>query len=214
MSRSVGAPSQPVPRRSFAACPYLPAGRPGLDWRALHAFRSGAREAAFYLTCLEYAQTLWQQGLAARALLCLDRAMGADLRGPEPILAAHPMPYRAMAWLVAHTPADVFLGNPRVHFQHYADRLGEPRREPRRWRAWACWGLVRVVRPDLPADPRHAVHEPSEAEIYAGLVAHALPGEAQSWATLRLELRGASALPPPSPLGSAGADREKLEGHR
>jgi hypothetical protein len=27
------------------------------------------------------------------------------------------------------------LRNPRVHFQHYAGRMNEPRREQRRWRA-------------------------------------------------------------------------------
>jgi hypothetical protein len=172
----------------FAACPHLPVPRTGLDWRALHAFREGDRGEAFYLTCLEYGQALWQQQLAARALLCLDRAMGADLMGDEAVLAHHPIPYRAMAWIVAQTPVEVFLGNPRVHFQHYADRLGEPRREQRRWRAWACWALVRVVRPEFPADPRHAVHEPASDEIHAGLVQWALPGEAQAWETLYTEV--------------------------
>ena len=116
---------------ALEACPHLPVARSGLDWRALHAFRAGERGTAFYLTCLEYAQVLWQRRLAARAMLCLDRALGAELRGDEPVLALHPMPYRAMAWIVAHAPQDVFIGNPRVHFQHYADRLGEPRREQR-----------------------------------------------------------------------------------
>ena len=31
--------------------------------------------------------------------------------------------------------------NPRVHFQHLADRMNELRREQRRWRMWACWNL-------------------------------------------------------------------------
>ena len=173
---------------TFDACPHLPVPRAGLDWRALHSYRAGERGAAFYLTCLEYGQALWQQRLAARALLCLDRAMGADLQGDEAVLASHPMPYRALAWIVAHTPSEVFIGNPRVHFQHYADRLGEPRREQRRWRAWACWVLVRVVRPEFPADPRHAVKEPTPDEIYAGLTQRAFPGEAEAWATLHAEL--------------------------
>jgi hypothetical protein len=88
-----------------------------------------------------------------------------------------------MTWMIRHTPADVFLGNPRVHFQHYADRMNEPRREQRRWRAWACWALVRIVRPELPSDPRHQVDEPSHEEIEARLREHGLPGEAELWRT-------------------------------
>jgi hypothetical protein len=162
-------------------CPHLPPPRAGLDWRHLHRFRDTDRGAEFYFACLEYSQALWQQGRAARALLCLDRAFGADLRGDEPILAKWPLPYAAVAWLMARTPADVFLGNPRVHFQHYADRMNEPRRELRRWRAWAGWALARAVRPDLPGDPRHQVIEPALAEIGAGLRAQGHPGETELW---------------------------------
>lgn len=162
-------------------CPYLPPAREGLDWRALNAFRESERGAGFYLTCLEYGQVLWQRRLAARAMLCLDRAMGAELGGSEPVLREWPMPYAAMRWIVAQAPAEVFVGNPRVHFQHYADRMNEPRREQRRWRAWACWALVRVARPDYAADPRHRVVEPQEVEIAAGLRLHGLPDEEEVW---------------------------------
>ena len=175
----------------FPPCPHLPAPRAGLDWRALHAFREAERGGAFYLACLEYGHTLWQRGLAARALLCLDRALGADLRGDEPELRAQPLPYAAMAWLIAATPPGVFLGNPRVHFQHYADRMNEPRREQRRWRAWACWALARAVRPELAGDPKHRVVEPAHAEIEAALRAHGLPGEPELWqAVLRRVAKG------------------------
>ena len=163
-------------------CPHLPVPRTGLDWRTLHVFRGGSRGPEFYAACLEYGHALWQQGFAARSLLCLDRAMGAELRGDEQVLAKQPIPYAAMAWLIAQTPREVFLGNPRVHFQHYADRMNEPRRDQRRWRAWACWALARAVRPDLPGDPRHRVVEPSHDEIRDGLEAHGLPGEAALWA--------------------------------
>lgn len=165
----------------FPPCPHLPPPRPGLDWRALHRFRHGDRGMEFYGACLDYAQVLWRRGLAARSLLCLDRAFGTELRGDEPGLRQWPLPYAAMAWLIAHTPAGVFIGNPRVHFQHYADRMNEPRRDQRRWRAWACWALSRAVRPDLPGDPRHRVVEPSLDDIRAGLSAHGLPGEAERW---------------------------------
>lgn len=163
-------------------CPFLPGPRPGLDWRALHAFRGGERGAHFYSACLEYGHTLWLQGYAARTLLCLDRAFGADVAANDPVLGSYPLPYFAMGWCIAHTPPERAVGNPRVHFQHYADRMNEPRREQRRWRAWACWAVTRVVQPDLPADPKHRVVEPSLEEITAGLVAHGHAGEAALWA--------------------------------
>lgn len=166
---------------SLPSCPHLPVPRPGLDWRALHVFRQQDRGAEYYLACLEYGHSLWQRGFAARALLCLDRAMGADLSGDEAVLSDWPMPYAAMRWFIVNTPEGFFLGNPRVHFQHYADRMNEPRRELRRWRAWACWALARAVRPELPGDPRHHVQEPSANEIYAQLGNVAFPGEAALW---------------------------------
>jgi hypothetical protein len=165
----------------FPLCPHLPPPRMELDWRALHAFRGAERGSEFYFACLEYGHVLWRKGFAARSLLCLDRALGAELGGSEAVLRDYPLPYAAMAWLIEHTPDDVFIGNPRVHFQHYADRMNEPRREQRRWRAWACWALARAVRPELPADPKHRVIEPTLDEITAGLRAHGHPGEAALW---------------------------------
>jgi hypothetical protein len=162
-------------------CPHLPPPRPGLDWRTLNAFAEGERGERFYDACLEYAHALWQRKYAARAILCLDRAMGADLRGDEAILAAWPMPYAAMTWFMRHTPPGVFIGNPRIHFQHYADRMNEPRREQRRWRAWACWALARKVMDHLPGDPRHRVDEPTLKEIEVHLHRHGLPGESALW---------------------------------
>lgn len=169
-------------------CPHLPVPRAGLDWRSLHVFRGTARGEDFYFACLEYGHALWQRGFAARALLCLDRALGAELSGNEPILRTHPLPYAAMAWLIAATPRDVFIGNPRVHFQHYADRMNEPRREQRRWRAWACWALTRAVRPEFPADPKHRVAEPAIGEIDAALKTHGHAGEAELWRALLQQL--------------------------
>ena len=139
------------------------------------------RGEAFYLTALTYGHYLWQRGLAARAILCLDRALGADLPGDAAVLHDWPMPYAALAWMLAEVPEGVFVGNPRVHYQHLADRMNEPRREQRRWRAWACWALTRRVRPDYAADPKHAVVEPGEALITDQLLAHGLPGEAGLW---------------------------------
>jgi hypothetical protein len=154
---------------------------PGLDWRALALHRGAARGAAFYFSCLEYGQVLWCRGQPARAMLCLDRAMGADLEGDEAVLKEWPMPYEAMASIMKDTPGDVFLGNPRVHFQHYADRMNEPRREQRKWRAWACWALARMVLPELPPDPKHAVIEPSSEQIAEALARHGIADEARLW---------------------------------
>ena len=164
-----------------APCPHLPPLRADLDWRALHLHRGEARGAEFYFSCLEYGQTLWCRGRAARAILCLDRAFGADLQGAEPVLAAWPLPYAALGWLLVHVPPEVFVGNPRVHFQHYAGRMNEPRREQRRWRAWACWALARAFRPQLPGDPRHAIREPAPDEIEPALRRHGHAGEAALW---------------------------------
>jgi hypothetical protein len=162
-------------------CPHLPAPRAGLDWRSLHAHRETDRGAEFYQDCLEYGHALWQRGLPARAVLCLDRALGADLRGNESVLASWPLPYAAMAWLIGCTPTELSVGNPRVHFQHYAGRMNDPRREQRRARAWACWALTRIVRPELPGDPRHQIAEPTTEEIAAALRAHGHPGEGELW---------------------------------
>ena len=114
-------------------------------------------------------------------MLCLDRAMGADLKGDESVLKDWPIPYAAMAWFMGNTPRGVFIGNPRVHFQHYADRMNEPRRDQRSWRAWACWALARSVLRELPGDPRHRVDEPTLEEIRARLERHGIPGEADLW---------------------------------
>jgi hypothetical protein len=174
-------------RGMMALCPHLPPPRPGLDWRTLNAFADGDRGALFYHACLEYANSLWHRGYAARAILCLDRAMGADLRGDESVLLEWPLPYAAMIWFMRHTPQGVFIGNPRVHFQHYAGRMNEPRKEQRRWRAWACWALARRVMPELHGDPRHKVAEPTATQIGARLQRHGIAGEAALW---RSELKG------------------------
>lgn len=167
--------SHPLP-----PCPLLPVAPPDMDAGALTA-HGDERDADFYLTALTYAQYLWQRGLAARAILKLDRALLADLRGDEAVLKQWPLPYEAMAWFLRQAPPDVFIGNPRVHFQHLADRMNEPRREQRRWRIWACWAIARIVRPEFPADPKHAVREPTVAEIAAKLDLHGVPGETTVW---------------------------------
>ena len=164
----------------FPPCPHLPEPLPQMDAGILSAHGS-ARDAAFYLSCLTYGHYLWQRGLAGRAILKLDRAFGADLSPDDPVLRDWPLPYKPMAWFLTHATDESFVGNPRVHFQHFADRMNEPRREQRRWRAWACWHLARRLRPHLPADPKHLVEEPSPDLIAARLDAYGHPGETALW---------------------------------
>ena len=166
--------------RPLPPCPHLPVPPERMDAAALTA-HGASRGSDFYLTALTYAHHLWLRGLAARAVLSLDRALGADLGATEPGLAQWPLPYAAQAWFLRHTPTDVFIGNPRVHFQHLADRMNEPRREQRRWRIWACWAICRAVRPEFGPDPKHRVAEPTQEQIAAMLRTHGIPGEAELW---------------------------------
>ena len=155
-----------------------------MDWRSLNRFGKDDRGEAFYFACLQYGQVLWRQSLPARAILCLDRAWGADLEGSEAILKEWPLPYAALVDILQRAPSDSFLGNPRVHFQHYADRLGPPRQIQRKWRSWACWTLTCSVRPDLPGDPKHEVLEPTIEEISEQLEKHGISGEKDLWKSL------------------------------
>lgn len=165
---------------AIAPCPHLPEPTMGMSWRSISRYRDD-QGAAFYLTALQYGQYLWRQSLSARALLAVDRALYADLRGDEAVLAEWPWPYAAIGWLVANNPENVFIGNPRVHYQHLADRVRGDRMEQKKWRAWAAWAVVRNIAPELPADPKHDVAEPTLAEIEAGLSAHGASGEAAIW---------------------------------
>ncbi len=133
--------------------------------------------------------------MPARALLCLDRALGAELWGTEAVLEQYPLPYRALAWMLHNSPEGPFIGNPRIHFQHYADRMNEPRREQRAWRAWACWALACTRRPVWPRDERHQVREPGLEEISGALGRVGLPGEAELWRTVLADYVDLAASP-------------------
>jgi hypothetical protein len=151
-----------------------------MSWRDLESARAEG-EAAHYLACLRYGQWLWTQGLPARALLAVDRGLFRDVPAEDPVLAAHPLPYAAIRWMVTQDIGADFIGNPRVHYQHLADRVRGEREHPIRWRAWAAWAVIRSARPDWPPDPRHEVREPTEAEIREGLRAHGIAGEDATW---------------------------------
>jgi hypothetical protein len=160
-------------------CPYLPSCGRTLSWRDLAAWRDD-QGPELYLTCLEYGQQLWLDGLPARALLAVDRALYCDVDPADEAARAYPPPYRAIGWMVAQ-PSEGFTGNARVHYQHLADRVRGDRAEVKQWRAWAAWAIVRQARPDLPGDPKHAVVEPTDADISAGLGRYGVAGEVAEW---------------------------------
>jgi hypothetical protein len=165
-------------------CPYLPV--PDRPLSAASVSATGRdRGPEFYFLALECAQALWLARLPAQALLLVNRALSADLRGDEPVLQPWPPPYAAAAWILRHHHPDDFIGNPRRHYQHLATRMVEPRRELRTWRAWACWALARAADPTLPADEKQLaeerVVEPSLEDIAAHLDRLGLPGETACW---------------------------------
>ncbi len=157
-------------------------------WRAaeMHAFGK-TRGPDFYLAAHRCAQSVWQEGLPAQAILMLNRALSAPLPGSEPILQTWPLPYRALAWLMLHRPDGQFIGNPRRHWQHLATRMVEPHKELRTWRAWACWYLAKEILPEIefPADleqiREEGVIEPDHATIAARLQALSPANDLEVW---------------------------------
>ncbi|MCW1923196.1 hypothetical protein OKA05_11585 [Luteolibacter arcticus] len=95
----------------------------------------------YYFAALCYAQSLWREGKPAQAILQLNKAFMADLRGDEEILQRQPPPYGVLVWMLRHRPEGRFVGNPVRHFQHLATRVSGERKEIRAWRAWACFYL-------------------------------------------------------------------------
>ncbi|NNE90629.1 MAG: hypothetical protein HKN23_03195 [Verrucomicrobiales bacterium] len=154
----------------------------------MRRFGKENRGADFYRQALCCAQSLWLQGVPAQALLQLNRAFGSDLPAGEPVLQSHPLPYAAMAWIMQNREEDRFIGNPRRHFQHYATRMNEPRKELRTWRAWGCWAFACRIFPDFPADEKQiageGIVEPSADEIFRNLSQLGLPGEAALWGSI------------------------------
>ncbi|HWB02043.1 MAG TPA: hypothetical protein VG796_03400 [Verrucomicrobiales bacterium] len=176
--------TEPLHLPHLPPCPLLPVPATPLTARCI-ASLAADRGTGFYHTALLYSQSLWLQGYPARAILLLNRAMGCDLDGTEPILAAWPLPYKAAAWMLRNHLPEHFIGNPRRHWQHLATRMVEPRKELRTWRAWACWRMACLILPHLPADElqlsRENIREPSEGEIAGRLECLGIPGELEVW---------------------------------
>lgn len=165
-------------------CPHLPVADPGLSAVSIRVVGEDRGEA-FYRLALVCGQALWQKGLPAQAILMLNRAFSADLRGDEEVLREYPPPYRALRWILEHRRAGHFIGNPRRHFQHLATRMSGPRIEVRSWRAWACWAIARTVSPQDPADERQiageGIVEPEAGGIGDRLALLGWEGEAVEW---------------------------------
>lgn len=107
--------------------------------------------AAFYLACLELAQSLWLQQRPAQAILQLNKSMMAVLPANHQVLAENPIPYRALLWIIGNASDEKFIGNPPRHFQHLATRMNHklPQPELRIARAWCCLHLSETL---LPSD--------------------------------------------------------------
>lgn len=156
-------------------CPHLPTIDRAHTAAEVNAFPKTARGPDFYLACLRYAQSLWQSGLPAQAILQCNRALSLPLSGDEPALRAWPLPYLSLAWIIHQRPAGQFIGNPRRHWQHLATRMVEPHKELRTWRAWACWYLAKTLLPesDFPGDAKQIrqenIVEPTFDQIFENL---------------------------------------------
>jgi len=165
-------------------CPWLPEIDRPHDFTVTR--RHGVvRGAEFYQDALRFAQSQWRVGKPAQAILQLDKALMADLTDFDEVLAAHPPPYMAMAWILksAADESHGFLGNPTRHFQHLASRMSGPRSEIRAWRAWFCMHLAERLLPrgGFPRDGRQLVREglfvPSLGCAAASIARHGWRGE-------------------------------------
>jgi Arc/MetJ family transcription regulator len=182
-----------MPERGFtgevAPCPHLPEVDELLTAESLR--RLGAeRGRVFYVAALRYSQSLWREGKPAQAILQLNRAWSADLRGDEEELARWASPWRALAWMLEHARDGHFLGNPVRHFQHLATRMSGPLGELRSWRAWGCFHVAEGVLGaegfprDLAQVGAEGVIFPPPEEVGRELARLGWPGEAELFADL------------------------------
>jgi GNAT superfamily N-acetyltransferase len=145
------------------------------------------RGPRFYETALAYAQALWRAGFPAKCLLLVNRALACVFPAGDEVLHRWPLPYSAVAWILANRREGQFIGNPRRHYQHLATRMVEPHKELRAWRAWACWYLAKELLPEseFPCDLRQiraeSLVEPPHDEIMRRLRVLSLMGDEEAW---------------------------------
>ncbi len=185
-------------------CPYLPPVQEPVRAAEMKRFGKCDRGLEFYRQALKCAQSLWLQGYPAQAILQMNRALGAELKGME---TEFPLPYAALGWVLRHRTEDQFVGNPRRHFQHYATRMNEPRRELRKWRAWGCWWIACQLLDEVDFPPDHiqiereGVIEPGADRIYSKLKACGLPNEAELWESMVVEAGEGAQAQERTPIG-------------
>ncbi len=127
-----------TPAPPLEPCPFLP--NPPRPVKAKDVNDMGRdRGEKFYWLTLDYAQVRWLERHPAHTLLMLNRALTCNL--PDISLNGAVKPYHAVAWILQHRPPELFIGNPRRHWQHLATRMTPPFKDLRTWRAWACWYL-------------------------------------------------------------------------
>jgi hypothetical protein len=165
------------------ACPLLPEVLHPHGHMITRVF-GGTKCHRYYFAALSYAQSLWREGKPAQAILQLNKAFMADLRGDEEVLERYPSPYAALVWMLRHRRDGQFLGNPVRHFQHLATRVSGERKELRSWRAWACFHLSRTALPaaEFPIDAVQVAAErlvfPAWDTVVAEIRSLGWPGEA------------------------------------
>lgn len=170
-------------------CPWLPAVN-GVWTARMMAPHRGRHDAVAYEAALGFAQSLWLEGKPAQALLQMNKAMMADLRGgakaPEDAggnRSEWALPYAAKLWVIRMTGGDEFMGNPVRHYQHLATRMSGVRAELRTWRAWACFHVAEnhLSPEEHPRDGKQIAEEgiavPEWNEVAAGLDRLGLEGE-------------------------------------
>lgn len=161
---------------TISPCPYLPSISTLLPitHTRLHREECGP---AFYLACLELAQSLWMQQLPAQAILQINKSMMAQLPANHPVLEKHPIAYSALQWIIQNAASEKFIGNPPRHFQHLASRMNYklPQPELRVARAWCCLHLAETIldEKNFPRDQRQVEKEnlviPTKQEALASL---------------------------------------------
>lgn len=168
---------------SLPACPLLPeVSHPhGHMITRVHA---PTKCDKFYFAAISYAQSLWREAKPAQAILQLNKAFMANLRGDEEVLGIYPPPYAVLVWFLRNRPDGPFLGNPVRHFQHLATRVSGERKEIRSWRAWACFHLSRATLPaeEFPPDQEQIAKDalvfPEWESVLAAIRKGGWPGEA------------------------------------
>lgn len=134
------------------------------------------RQSRFQQACT-YANFLWINGLPARAVLALCRAIYLP---PGDVPYGRVQPYRAHVWFLKNHRCHGFLGNPRISFARQATRIPSVQ-DLKIHRAWAMWHLSIAAIPELPPDPQVTESPPPVETLAHYLNANGLQGEGDTF---------------------------------